>query len=748
MESQSPNVSHANSPTAKPLAQGAGNERQSATEPAPPEQVSPEPSPSRPNERSEPTQASSRSITLATPVQYLPGVGPRRVELLAKLGLHTAGDVLFSFPRDYQDLSSLDELDQMVEGKWYRIRGQVLEFEQRGTAKGGTILGVLLGRGIGRVRLLWFNQLFMTEKFRVGQELLVSGKAQLDGLVWKMNHPQVQWLEVDEQEDGGELAPVYPLTEGLAQRQARAIARTAVDLLAGTIEEVLPLSLRAKRELIGVEEALRAMHFPQNRAELDRARRRLAYQELLVLQLGLALKNQRQQSTRGAPPMPNSAKIDARIRRLFPFEFTSCQNTAVREIAADMARDVPMNRLLQGDVGSGKTWVAIYAILLAVAHGQQAALMAPTEVLARQHAATLAGALTESKVRFALLTGSLTAAERRETLSGIESGEIDVVIGTQAITRADANFAKLGLIVIDEQHKFGVKQRAGLRQAGLDPHYLVMTATPIPRTIALTLFGDLEVSTIRESPPGRSPVSTYLANDEQRERWWSFFARKLREGRQGYVITPVVDDSEEFEGTSLETTFENLANGPLESFRLGLIHGRLGAAEKADTMEAFRVGRTQVLVATTVLEVGVDVPNANLMTIEGGERFGLSQLHQLRGRVGRGSHPGVCCVFAGPTSDEGRRRLEAFASTTDGFALAEIDFENRGPGDLLGTRQHGLAPFRVADLVRDAEWLVEARQDAKELVTEDPDLQASKHEALRKMTLRRYGAVLDLGDVG
>ncbi len=413
-----------------------------------------------------------------------------------------------------------------------------------------------------------------------------------------------------------------------------------------------------------------------------------------------------------------------------------------------MARPLPMNRLLQGDVGSGKTVVALYAMLLAVAHHQQAALMAPTEVLARQHALTVENLLSASQVRRVQLTGGMPAKQRAAVLEQIAAGEIDLVVGTQAVIQEDVRFARLGLVVIDEQHKFGVLQRSILKHAGLDPHYLVMTATPIPRTVAMTLFGDLDTSTLRESPPGRQPVHTYLATQEQRARWWEFFRKKLREGRQGYVVTPLVEESDQFAAVSLEETYEELANGELEAFRLGLIHGRMTAAEKDDVMDAFRTGEIQVLVCTSVVEVGVDVANATLMTIEGGQRFGLAQLHQLRGRIGRGKFPGFCCVFAEPQSDEAQQRLAAFAATTDGFELAEKDFQLRGPGDLFGTKQHGLPPLRIADLPGDMPLLEEARADARGLVAADPDLSAPEHGLLRRRMMAHYGKALELSDVG
>ena len=369
-------------------------------------------------------------------------------------------------------------------------------------------------------------------------------------------------------------------------------------------------------------------------------------------------------------------------------------------------------------------------------------------MLTRQHTQTLEISLRESKVRIGLLTGSITGIQRKETLEKVSRGEIDLLVGTHAIVTEDVKFAKLGLVIIDEQHKFGVRQRAMLKQSGLDPHYLVMTATPIPRTVSMTLFGDLDVSTLRELPPGRQQVHTYLGDESRRDQWWDFFSKKLREGRQGFVITPLVEQSDTIDVASLQQSFEALANGPLDPFRLDLVHGRLPAAEKTAAMQRFRSGKTQVLVATSVVEVGIDIPNATLMTIEGGERFGLAQLHQLRGRISRGTFPGYLCVFADPQTEPAQKRLEALAGTTDGFELAEIDFQLRGPGDLFATQQHGLPPLRIADLLRDGEVVTEARRDAQGIIAKDPQLQHPSLNLLKQMVLRRYGRELQLSDVG
>lgn len=715
---------------------------------------------------------------LATPVQFLKGAGPQRAEALARLGLATGLDLLFFFPRDYQQLNAVRQIAELKQDELASVVGVVDEIDSRTSQAGRHMLGVLIRQGTQYLRAIWFNQPHMRKRFARGLTVQLSGRVRLAGQRWEMAHPLVEVLEttpepaadsssaeldlspadfddVDDfqlssepREPAGELLPVYPLTEGISQQQMRRIVHGAVELLADAIDEAFPPEYLAQHRLQGIQAALRQIHQPGSQAELATARRRFVYQELLVLQLALAIRRRRLTTDCAATPLEISAKINARIQRLLPFKLTPGQRGAVDAIAADMGRNFPMNRLLQGEVGSGKTVVAVYAMLLAVAHQHQAVLMAPTEVLARQHAHTLTKLLKESRVRIGLLTGSLTAAERRDTLTAAAAGELDILIGTQAIVQADIKFARLGLVVIDEQHKFGVRQRATLRQAGLDPHYLVMTATPIPRTVAMTQFGDLDVTTLRDAPPGRQPVHTYLATPEQRQRWWEFFRKKLREGQQGFVVTPLVEEAESISATSVQQAFESLANGELEAFRLDLLHGRMPAAEKEAAMQQFRAGKTDVLVATSVVEVGVDIPNATLMTIEGAERFGLAQLHQLRGRVSRGTHPGYVCAFGEPQNEAAQQRLQAFAESTDGFRLAEIDFALRGPGELLGTRQHGLPPLRVADLTRDAAELEEARRDAMALVQQDPELTAPHLARLRRLVLIRYGEAMELGDVG
>ncbi len=682
-------------------------------------------------------------------MQFVPGVGPPKARLLAKLELHTAGDLVFFFPRDYQDLTDRRAIADLEDDKLQTIRGVVTEVDATSSGFGKSRVGVLVFDGHDYLRAMWFNQPFMRAKFSAGQHVLMSAKPRLRGGRWEMAHPRVTWLEGAGDQPEMKLLPLYSLTEGISQWEMRRIVAAAVEAFGPVLEEVFPAAMLAELDLMPLAEALRSIHAPRDAEELARARRRFVFQELFVLELAIVARRWQQQLGFRAPPLAATAEIDARIRRRLPFELTPGQQAAIREVEADMAREVPMNRLLQGDVGSGKTIVALYAMLVCVAHGFQAALMAPTEILARQHADTLASLLRSSRVRHLMLAGSLSVREREQALADIAAGSVDLVIGTQAVIQNDVRFAKLGLVVIDEQHKFGVRQRAALRQGNESPHYLVMTATPIPRSITMTLFGDLDVTTLRDMPPGRQPVSTYLVTPDAQAKWWHFVREKLRAGRQAYVVAPLVDDSENVAAASVAAAFERLTNGELADFRVGIVHGRMTPLEKTAAMADFRAGHTQVLVSTSVIEVGVDVANACVMVVDSAERFGLAQLHQLRGRVGRGSHPGFCAVLVDEElSEQARARLDAFAATNDGFQLAELDFALRGPGDLFGTEQHGLAPLRIADLQRDQQVVEEARVAAERLLAADPGLSRAEHARLRRQMLTRYGRALDLGDVG
>lgn len=680
----------------------------------------------------------------------MPRVGPRRAELLNKLGIIRPVDLLFHFPRAYRQVSTLQRADQLQERVLAHVCGEIQEIEGRSLDGGRHVLGCLIALdGGGHMRLTWFNQPFRQEQLKRGGRLLATGVVKSTGISWQMVHPEVELLAPGEAPPAPGLIPIYPLTEGLSNKQLEEIIERAVDLLAGDLQEALPEAFRSRYDVVGISEAIRAIHRPRSEEDVERARRRLAFQELLVYQLVLAMQRWQLQHHRPAPAVSHSALIHQRILNRLGHTPTDDQLDACAAVASDMQRTVPMNRLLQGDVGTGKTLVAEYAMLLSVASGQQAALMAPTELLARQHAGRLSASLAGSRTQVELLVGSMPTGERQELMQRIALGTVDIVVGTQALLSPEVQFHQLGLVVVDEQHRFGVFQRAGLLGGDRQPHYLVLTATPIPRTLSMTLFGDLDVSLIRQRPEGRGRVHTYLGEPEQQPKWWSFFRRQIEQGRQGYVVVPRIDASGDEDALGASQVFEQLVRQELAGLRVELLHGRLSSEEKQSVLERFAGGEIQVLVATTVIEVGIDVPNATLMTILDADRLGLAQLHQLRGRVQRGRYPGYVCVYASrEASPEDNVRLTALANTQDGFELAEMDWKNRGPGDLLGTRQSGVPRFRIADLVRDAELLDEARRAAQELIAQDPELADPQWQRLRKQLRNRRGQQGEVGTVG
>jgi ATP-dependent DNA helicase RecG len=683
-------------------------------------------------------------------LEDLPGATPARRERLGRLGLRTVGDLLYHFPRAYEDLTDVRAIADLAPGKVQTVRGEVVDIpDGRSLADGRCVVSVVLSDdGQHILEGVWFNQPNAAGRFRFGQWLSFSGKPKRYRDRWQMGNPRVQALDGKEGAGGPGVVPVYPLTEDLRPEQLRPLIGRALDLYADNLVEVLPDDLRRQRGWPGVAEALRTVHFPPSPGAAALARRRFVYEEFLVLQVALMLRRREVRDRRRAPVLATTPAIDAHIRRLFPFKLTADQDQAVADVCRDLAVERPMQRLVQADVGAGKTAVAVYALLVAVANKYQAALMAPTEVLARQHARTLEQYLAHSRVRRLLLTGALTPRERREALDALRTGTIDLVAGTQALVQEDVQFARLGLVVIDEQHRFGVHQRARVRQLGVDPHYLVMTATPIPRTVALTVFGDLDVSVIRELPPGRQPVVTRWKAAGERAQVYEAVRRGLSQGRQGYVVCPLVEESATLDVKAAAETHADLQAGPFRDFKLGLLHGRQDEGAKEAAMERFRNREIDLLVCTSVVEVGVDVPNATLMVVEHAERFGLSQLHQLRGRVSRGTVAGECYLFAHPATDEARARLRALLRTSDGFALAEEDVRLRGVGEFFGARQHGLGELRFGSLVADADLLSQARRDAFDLVAADAHLARPEHVALRAAVWQRYGETLHLAEVG
>lgn len=696
---------------------------------------------------------SDSSDPLLMPIQFVRGVGPARAEILARRDLLTVSDVLFNLPRDVLDLTRVSNIFELKEGELHTVYGVVVDRDAKETSKGMTIVAVLLQSDGGFVRGVFFNQPYMLKKFELGQRLLLSGKPKFVSRRWEISHPRVQWLGDEDIGDAGGVLPVYSLTEGLSQHEMRRLSKVVVEEFVHLVPDPLPESFRQRAKVIGLVDALRQVHLPKTVDEHREALRRILFDDLLEFQLGLAMRRRYWKTDRPAIALPTSAKIDARIRRLFSFRFTSGQDQAVREITADMSLDRAMHRLLQADVGAGKTAVAVYAMLVAVAAGTQAVIMAPTEVLAQQHWQTIERLLAESRVERRLLTGALTPAQRRTVLEEIASGHAQLIVGTQAVIQEAVKFHKLGLAVIDEQHKFGVMQRAKFTGDQSAPHVLVMTATPIPRSLCLTQFGDLDLTLISDLPPGRQRVVTSRIYGPQSSRKaFDFLKQKLSEGRQAYVVCPRVEENASLgvgadPNGSAEAVYRNLSEGELKDFRVGLVHGQLDRDVRNQVMDAFREGELDVLVATTVIEVGVDVPNATMMVIYQAERFGLSQLHQLRGRIGRGKHQGYCFLFSESDTPEAAKRLAAMESTSDGFRIAEVDFELRGPGDILGTRQSGALPLRVADLARDKEILIEARTAAFNLVETD-EFDQPEFGPLKNLVLDRFSKLMDLPQSG
>jgi ATP-dependent DNA helicase RecG len=701
--------------------------------------------------------APAASHPLATPLQFVKGVGPQRARLLANLGLHTVEDALYYLPTRHEDRSRLTPLQSLRPGEVTTVTGTIRAVSPPPRGRPRAPLSVLLSDGTGFLTCVWFGQAYLERLFQRGQRLIVHGRAQRyrSGPL-QMNVKDYEIVEdeaaepadaSDETLHTGRLVPVYGLTRGLTARPMRRLMKELVDAYVDGLDDPLPEALRTRHRLEPLAGALRAGHFPKTDADHAAARRRLVYDEFLLLQLGLAIRRQRQGRQPGLAMNPPGA-LARRLLASLPFALTPAQERVWREIRLDMAAPYPMNRLLQGDVGSGKTVVAALAILTAVEAGYQAALMAPTEILAEQHFMTLTGLLEPLGVSVALLTNVVKGKTRERLLERAGAGEIGCVIGTHALVQEGVRFRRLGLAVVDEQHRFGVHQRAILRGKGESPDVLVMTATPIPRTLALTLYGDLEVSVIDQLPPGRKPVITRARPGSARGKIYRFLREQVTAGRQVYVVCPLVEESEALDLQAATEMAERLQREVFPDLSIGLLHGRMPFAEKDRVMREFKAGAIHVLVSTTVIEVGIDVPNASVMLVEHAERFGLSQLHQLRGRVGRGPWKSYCILLSGASSEEAKRRLEAMTATNDGFKIAEADLALRGPGDFFGTRQSGLPEFRVADLLRDAPALEAARRDAVALIREDPNLLAPPHLALRAALLQRWRGKLDLAGVG
>ncbi|GAB4441238.1 MAG: ATP-dependent DNA helicase RecG [Anaerolineae bacterium] len=679
---------------------------------------------------------------LDAPVTVLNRVGESMAEKLEKLGIRTIGDMLFTFPHRYDDYTRLKPINHLLPGETVTVIGTVIKADLRNISGGRKLFEVEFGDGAGTLTVSWFNQPWLRNRFKPGTQLALRGKVDLYLGKRVMTNPDWELLERDLL-FSGTIVPVYPLTKGLTARTMRRLMRQTVDYWASRIPDYMPLPTLERANLCDLGWALQQVHFPDSWDALDQARTRIVFDELLLLQLGVLTHRREWQSVPGVPLRVSDEWLQA-FRDALPYALTGAQQRALDDIRADMAAETPMNRLLQGDVGSGKTVVAAIALCIAIANGAQAALMAPTSILAEQHFASVRRLLAESpvaeRVNARLLTGATPDAERAETYAGLADGSINLVIGTHALIQGGVNFANLGLAVIDEQHRFGVEQRGALRGKGTNPHLLVMTATPIPRTLALTLYADLDLSIIDEMPPGRTPVDTRVILPKERERAYAFIRHEIEKGRQAFIIYPLVEGEDEQGEMSAVQQAAFLQSEVFPQHRIGLLHGRLRPDEKDAVMADFARGDLDILVATSVIEVGIDVPNASVMMIEGADRFGLAQLHQFRGRVGRGEHASYCLLVAGEElTEEGVARLEAVEQTTDGFKLAEIDWQMRGPGDLMGTRQAGVGMLHLTEVMNPR--LVEVTQrEARTLYAEDPDLARAEHALLAYRIRQLQGA--------
>lgn len=714
-------------------------------------------------------------LTLDTPIEQLPTVGKVTAQAFRRLGVRTVLDLLYHFPHRYDDYTSQKQIADLQIGAIETVVATVQDVRTFSMRSGGQAIELLVGDASGSLKVVFFRQPWLARQIHIGERLVLSGKVDSYQGLRQMTGPDWEPYSEDELIHTGRLVPVHPLTKGLHERNARTLIKQVVDRAAGLVQDYLPEVVRQRAGLMPLSEAIAQIHFPKDQQALLAARTRLGFDEFLFIQLGVLQRKVLWQGERGYPLVFNE-EVHERLLEKLPFELTGAQVRALEEIFANIAKPVPMARLLQGDVGSGKTAVAAAATLQAIANGFQAAIMAPTEILAEQHykglKALLGGVrmprqstgegaggdwkaevspeerarLDEIKrllgmmpeddldgegVRVALLTGSLGAKERRRVLEAIAAGDVDLIVGTHALITENVKYAQLGMVVVDEQHRFGVEQRQRLKDKGFNPHMLVMTATPIPRTLTLTIYGDLDVSVLDELPPGRQEIKTRWITSSEREKAYKHIRREISKGRQAYVVCPLVDESEKVDLPSAEEMYIKLQSEVFPEMRVALLHGKMLPREKDEVMVAFRNHEFDILVATAVIEVGIDVPNATIMMIEGADRFGLAQLHQFRGRVGRGIHQSYCILVSDRENEVTAKRLSAMESTTDGFRLAEIDLELRGPGEFFGTRQSGTPDLKVARLA-DTRLLHAANREAQKILAEDPNLQKPEHAKLKE----------------
>ncbi|ARN57491.1 ATP-dependent DNA helicase RecG [Sedimentisphaera salicampi] len=687
-------------------------------------------------------------INLNTEIQMLKGVGPGKAPALQELGVCNGADLLEYFPRDWEFLPETAQISELTANANVCVCG-VIESTDYHKFKRKPIFEIYLIDKTGALRIIWFNGGYLANQLHPGMRLAAYGKVTKYKHQLQMTNPRFKILREDiPEQDPKQLGgAVYPATASMSSGMLKYIVRKNIDELSACVKEYFTESFREEKNLLPRKEAFRLIHLPQEESHLSAAKRTLKYEELFLMQLGLAVRRYRMRNFAPSIAMKFSSQLDRRIRKRFPFFLTEDQDKAIEEIVSDMSEPKPMNRLLQGDVGSGKTVVAVYAALMAIANKAQVGIMAPTEILSRQHYQSISRFLEGSRVRTELVTGKMPASERKQLTEQISKGEVDIVIGTTALIQGGIDFHNLGLAVIDEQHKFGVEQRAKLRKDKA-PHCLVMTATPIPRTMTMTVFGDLDVSVIKTAPPGRGKVTTKLVSPENRKKAMEYIRGLVKAGRQAFFVYPRIESGESDRNLkSAEEEFELLKTCVYPEFSVELLHGQMPQEQKKNVMERFRKGEVNILVSTVVIEVGVDVPNATVMVIENANNFGLAQLHQLRGRIGRGASDSFCFLFSESDNETAIKRLEVMQKSTDGFYIAEKDLEIRGPGELFSTRQHGLPDLKLANIVEDFEMLRMAKKDAEETLKEDPFLQSQENQNIKKAIIKKFGARLGLTDI-